>query len=235
MIISIVTLFPQMFDGPFHHSIVHRAQEKKLVDIRIVNLRDFGIGNHQTVDDTPYGGGTGMVLRVDVVHNAIEKIKAQTPAIKPHTVLLDARGTPFTQKKAQQLSTLDHVILIAGHYEGFDERILNFIDEQISIGDYILTGGEIPCMAITDAIVRLIPSVIKDDATLFESFSLANDTQTSLLEYPHYTKPQTYNDHSVPQVLLNGNHGEIEKWRMEQAERVTQTHRPDLLKSRRAA
>ena len=225
-----------MFVGPFDHSILKRAKEKKLLEIEFINIRDFGIGKHKTVDDTPYGGGVGMVMRADVIVEAILSAKCnplaggQNAKCKERILLMDARGKKFEQKKAQEYSELDHIILIAGHYEGIDERILDFIDEQISIGDFVLTGGEIPAMAITDAVVRLIPGVITENATTFESFGSIDDTAShTLLEYPQYTKPQIFNGKEVPDILLSGNHAEIVKWRQKQALDITKDKRPDLL------
>ena len=210
MKITILTLFPEMFTGPFDHSIVKRAQEKKAVEIRIVNIRDFGFGTHKTVDDTPYGGGAGMVLKVDVLKQALERVRDKNS--EPDTervVILDARGETYSQKKAQDFSGLEHLILVCSHYEGFDERILEYVDEQISIGDFVLTGGEIPAMAITDSVVRLLSGVIRKGATETESFSVQNN----YLEHPHYTKPPEFEGKKVPGVLLSGNHKEIEQWK----------------------
>lgn len=225
MKISILTLFPEMFAGPFDHSIIKRAQGKKLVDIELVNIRDFGIGKHKLVDDTSYGGGAGMVLRVDVIDKTITSSKCPPKArlakggkvksskCKERVILLDPRGETFTQQKAKKFAKLDHLILIAGHYEGIDERVKQYsVDEAISIGDYILTGGEIPAMVVTDAVVRLIPGVIKKESRTNESFS-----KPKTLEYPQYTKPQVYENRFVPKILLSGNHKEIDKWRTEQS------------------
>lgn len=231
MRISILTLFPEMFAGPLTHSIVKHAQEKKLVAINIVNIRDYGIGRHKIVDDKPYGGGVGMVLKVDVLDQAIQDVKDKNlTSDEQKVILLTAQGKQFTQQKAGELSELKHLILICGHYEGFDERIKTFIDEEVSIGDFITTGGEIPAMLITDAVTRLIPGVLKPEATAHESFSLKENNNT-LLEFPHYTTPATYNNMHVPDVLLSGNHKEIEKWRKEKAVEITKKVRPDLLKS----
>lgn len=217
MHISILTLFPNMFRGPFDQSIVNRAINKNLMSIDYVNIRNFATDHYKTVDGHPYGGGVGMILRVDVMDRALKSIK------KGHTVLLDAGGTPYTQKKAKELSNVDHLILICGHYEGVDERIRSLIDEEISIGDYILTGGEIPAMVLVDSIVRLIPQVLgKPEATVHESFS------EPLLEYPQFTEPQTYRGLTVPPVLLSGNHKVIEAWRKDQAIKRTKTRRADL-------
>ncbi|MCX6793783.1 MAG: tRNA (guanosine(37)-N1)-methyltransferase TrmD, partial [Candidatus Gottesmanbacteria bacterium] len=211
------TLFPDMFSGPFDQSIIKRAVNKKLITISYINIRDFSTDKYKTVDGHPYGGGVGMLLRVDVVDRALKSIK------KGHTILLDAGGTPYKQSKSKELSALDHLILICGHYEGVDERIRSLVDEEISIGDYVLTGGEIPAMVLTDSIVRLIPGVLgKPEATVHESFTGAQ------LEYPQYTEPQTYKGLKIPPVLLSGNHKLIDNWRKDEATKRTKTRRGDL-------
>jgi tRNA (guanine37-N1)-methyltransferase len=223
MKISIITLFPEMFKGPFDFSIVKRAIDKKIISIEFINLRNFGIGRRQTVDDTPYGGGMGMILRVDVLEKAIESTKNKNLNKKQQKViLLSAHGKKFDQKIARSYSKLKNLILVCGHYEGFDERIKNFIDEEISVGDFVLTGGEIPAMLITDAVSRLVKGVIKEDSAVFESFS-------PYLEYPQYTKPQEHKGMKVPAILLSGNHPEIEKWKKKQSLKITSKLRPDLL------
>lgn len=230
MKISIITLFPEMFVGPFSESIIKRGIEKGALDINIEQLRDFGIGKHKMVDDTPYGGGTGMLLKVDVMDQAIDAIKDKSLNTEEQKViLLDPRGEIFKQTHAQGLSKLQHLILICGHYEGYDERIRTLVDQTISIGDFVLTGGELPAMLITDAVGRLVSGVLKDDATTHESFSITHDEHKQLLEYPQYTMPSDYKGLKVPDVLLSGNHKEIAKWRQEQAQKITQEHRPDLL------
>lgn len=224
MNITIITLFPEMFDGPFKFSIIKRAIEKKLINVNFVDLRDFGIGDHKSVDDTPYGGGNGMVLRADVLEKAIES--ARNNKFKKNqqkVILLSAHGITFTQEVAADLSKLKQIILICGHYEGFDERIKKFIDQEISVGDFILTGGEIPAMLIADSVARLVKGVIKKGSSEKESFS-------PYLEYPQYTKPQIFKNLSVPKILLSGNHKEIEKWRNDQSLKITKKIRPDLLK-----
>jgi tRNA (guanine37-N1)-methyltransferase len=226
MKIDILTLFPEMFKGPFDESIIKRAKEKGLVKINIHNLRKWAKDKHKTVDDRPYGGGAGMVIRVDVVEQALREIKNQ----KSKVILLTPKGKVFTQEKAKKLAKLKHLILIAGHYEGVDERIRKYlIDEEISIGDYILTGGEIPAMVVTDTIVRLIPGVLeKEEATQIESFSEIDGQK--VLEFPQYTRPAEYKGWKVPKVLLSGNHQEIEKWRKKKALEITKKKRPDLLR-----
>lgn len=234
MKITILTLFPEMFSGPFDHSIIKNAREKGLVDLDFVNIRDFGIGKHKMVDDTEYGGGTGMIMKVDVIHEAIRHAKSlatkrfNNKKIKQKVILLSATGKTYNQQLAKEFSELDHLILVCGHYEGIDARINNYIDAEISIGDFILTGGEIPTMLIIDSITRLIKGVLPEDATEDESFSKRNNK--TLLEYPHYTKPQIYNNQSVPEILLSGNHPKIKDWRENQATEITKKLRPDLLK-----
>jgi tRNA (guanine37-N1)-methyltransferase len=229
MKITILTLFPDMFTGPFDHSIIKRAKEKGLVEIAFVNIRDFGEGTHQIVDDTPYGGGIGMVMRVDILHKAIAHAKGKNDHLKQKVVLMSASGKKFKQETAKEFSKLDHLILICGHYEGVDDRIQKYIDEEISIGDFVLTGGEIPAMLIADATTRLIDGVITKGATEDESYAMAQDG-TQVLEYPHFTRPQTYNDSAVPEVLLSGDHKKIAAWRKEKALEKTHAVRPDLLK-----
>lgn len=225
MKISILTLFPEMFKGPFEHSIIKRAQEKNLVEINFVNIRDFGIGSHKSVDDRPFGGGTGMILRVDVLSKAIEKTKNKKLKVSEQKVLLlGAHGQKFDWKIASDFSKLKHLILICGHYEGVDERIKEYIDGEISIGDFIVTGGEIPAMLITDATVRLLAGVLKVGVATSESFF-------SNLEHPHYTQPREFNKQKVPDILLSGDHGAIDKWRINESIKVTSRLRPDLLKN----
>lgn len=225
MKITILTLFPKMFQGPFDHSIVKIAKEKNILELNIVNIRDFGLTRHQTVDDTPFGGGIGMVLRVDVLHTAIKSVIKENE--KSHIVLLDARGKTYNQKKAKEFTKIEHLVIICGHYEGVDERIRKYVDEEVSLGDFILTGGEIPSMAIVDSVTRLLPGVLKEGATDNESFSLI-DGSGNLLEYPHYTQPREYEGEVVPEILLSGNHAKIDEWRLLEAKKITQTNRPDL-------
>lgn len=226
MKISILTLFPEMFQGPFDYSIIKNAKEKKKVKINFVNIRDFGIGKHKVVDDKPYGGGIGMILRVDVMQKAISRTKGENPkALGQKVILLSPHGKTFNQKKALELSMLSHLILVCGRYEGVDERAKQFVDEELSIGDFIVTGGEIPAMLVVDAIVRLIGGVLKEGVIISESFS-------PLLEYPQYTKPNTYKNLSVPPTLLGGDHGKIKLWRDKEALITTIKFRPDLLKNK---
>jgi tRNA (guanine37-N1)-methyltransferase len=228
MRIDILTLFPKMFEGPFSESIIKRAIVKKLLNINLHDIRDYTKDKHKTVDDQPYGGGAGMVMRVDVIDRALRDIKPKTKNLKSKTILLTAQGKVFNQKTAQRFPKLDNMILICGHYEGFDERIRKLVDEEISIGDYILTGGELPAMVLVDAIGRLIPGVLgKKESLKEESFSMQIK---NYLEYPQYTRPEIYNGMKVPKILLSGNHQKIAEWRKDQAIKRTKRRRPDLLK-----
>ena len=208
--IDIITLFSKMFVGPLNESIMWRAQDKKFIELNIVDLRQFGITERKTVDNRPYGGGAGMILRIDVIDNCLKSIKAKPKTKDTKIVLLDAGGEKFTQKKAYEYSSLKRLILICGHYEGIDHRVHDHIvDEIISIGDYVLTGGEIPAMVITDTVTRLIPGVIKKESLLEESHSM-EEIET---EYPQYTRPPLYKKWGVPEILLTGNHKNIDIWR----------------------
>jgi len=208
---NIITLFPEMFVGPLTESIIRRAQKNNLLEINLFQLRDFADDKHQTVDDTPYGGGKGMVLKVDVLDKAISSVRSKYQ--KSRVILLSPRGRTYNQDIAKELSKEESLILVCGHYEGFDERIYNLVDDVISIGDYVLTGGEIPTMAIVDSVSRLLPGVIIEESFLNESFMAKDDSGKYLLEYPQYTRPLNYKGEKVPDVLLSGNHAEIEKWR----------------------
>ncbi len=276
MKIDILTLFPNMFTGPFDESIINRARDYGLVDIQIHQLRDWAKDKHKTVDDRPYGGGVGMLMKVEVIYEALEdlrkldsslsgvsnqlsddqisdsqisdnlrpdKLRSENRQLKPEkpktekVVLLDAGGEKFTQKKAVEYSKLEHLILVCGRYEGVDYRVHeHLVDDVISIGDFVVTGGELPAMLVTDAVTRLIPNVLeKDTATDLESFSLSQSTThnlqpTTLLEYPQYTRPEEFNGWKVPEILLTGDHDKIEKWRKEKSLEKTQKVRPDLLK-----
>ncbi len=225
MQISIITLFPSMFESIFAYSIIRRAQRKGQIKINIVDLRDFGIGRHKTVDDKPYGGGVGMVLRVDVLDQAINSVRLKKGREK--VALLDPKGEVYKQKTAEKFSKLDHLILVCGHYEGFDERIRKLVDLEISIGDFVLSGGEIAAAAIAESVVRLVPGVLKNsEATAFESFSDVDGNR--ILEHPHYTRPAIYKNRRVPKELLSGNFKTIEVYRKEKARELTKKKRPDL-------
>jgi tRNA (guanine37-N1)-methyltransferase len=219
MKIDILTLFPSMFAGFLENSIISRAIKQEKVTIRIINIRDFSNLPHKEVDDYSFGGGAGMVLRVDVLYQAIESVRTDDS----YVILMSPQGVPYKQSCAYELKEKKHLILVCGHYEGFDERILNFVDAQISIGDFILTGGEIPAMAISDSIIRLLDGVILEESYMNESFS------DSLLDYPVYTKPKEFMGYSVPEVLLSGNHKKIEEYRIEERIKKTKKMRPDLL------
>lgn len=231
MKISIITLFPEVFDPILNTSILKRAQQKGKVTFELINLRDFGEGKHKIVDDRPYGGGAGMILKADILAKALKKSKVQSP--KSEVILTSASGKSYKQALARKLSKLDHIIIVCGHYEGVDQRFIdNHVDEEISIGDYVLTGGEIPAMVIADSIVRLIPGVLeKPEAVQNESFSTftLNAKRFTLLEGPQYTRPENFEGQKVPKILLSGNHGEIEKWRKEKSLQKTKKVRPDLI------
>ena len=220
MKIDILTIFPDMFKGVFEESIIKRAIENKLVEINLIDFREFTNDPHKKVDDTPFGGGAGMVLACQPIFDAVRSIKKENSKV----ILLTPSGIPFKQKMAYELSNHKHIIMICGHYEGFDERIRSICDYEISIGDYILTGGEIPAMVLTDAITRLIPGVINEESHINDSF---NDNY--LLDYPTYTKPRVYEGMEVPEVLLSGDHAKINEWRKNESIKKTQEIRPDLL------
>ncbi len=222
MQIDILTLFPQMFQGIFDSGIFKRAVDQKLVSVNLYNIRDYTHNKHHTVDDYPYGGGAGMVLKPEPIFEAVESIKGEpeTPII-----LLSPQGRPFSQQVAQELSGHSRLILICGHYEGVDERVREHLaSDEISIGDYVLTGGELAAMVVIDAVVRLVPGVLGSEASPLDDSHVAG-----LLEYPQYTRPPAYRGWPVPEVLLSGNHAQIAGWRREQAIRRTHKHRPDLL------
>ncbi len=219
MKITIVTLFPRMFDGFLSESIIKRTIDKGLVEFNIVDLREYSLDKHHHVDDTPYGGGAGMVLKCDIMDRCLNDIKTE----KSHICLMTPQGNPYKQGDAIRLSKKDDLVLVCGHYEGFDERIWGFVDEEISIGDFVLTGGELPAMVISDSITRLLDGAILKDSHEGDSYS------NGLLEYPQYTRPASYNGVSVPFVLQNGNHKEIARWRQKESLRRTYLRRPDLL------
>ena len=220
MKIDVLTLFPDMFNNIFSESIIKRAISNNLVEINIHNIRDYSKDPHKKVDDTPYGGGAGMVLMCQPIFDAVKALRSDESKV----ILLTPSGKLYKQSMAIDLSLEKHLIIICGHYEGFDERIKTICDMEISIGDYILTGGEIPCMVLIDSITRLIDGVIRKESYENESFS------DNLLDYPTYTKPRIYEGVSVPDVLVNGDHEKINKWRREQQIKLTEKNRPDLLK-----
>lgn len=234
MRIDIITLFPDFFEGFRNHSIVGRAIKAGLVEIVVHNLRDWAGDSYGSVDDRPYGGGPGMVLRFDILLRALQSIKniessdhslvQGSELEKSKIILLTPQGKVYHQKIAQELAKETNLILICGHYEGFDERIREYVDQEISIGDYVLTGGEIPAMVITDSVARLLTGVLGDDT------SSHNESHSEgLLEYPQYTRPEEYDGKKVPKILLGGNHPEIDKWRKQQARERTKQRRPDIM------
>ncbi|MEI6741706.1 MAG: tRNA (guanosine(37)-N1)-methyltransferase TrmD [bacterium] len=222
MNIVIITLFPEMFSPILGSSMMWKAQKEKLVKFQIVDLRKFGLGNRRQVDDTPYGGGAGMVLKPEPIFEAVEQTKKKLTKAK--VILMTPRGEKFSQITAKKISKLDEIIIICGHYEGFDERIMELVDIELSLGDFVLTGGELPAMTIVDAAVRLIPGVLGDkQSPQDESFS------QGLLEYPQYTRPDDFRGKKVPEILLGGNHSKILVWRKAEAVKKTKANRPDLL------
>ena len=219
---DVLTLFPEMYE-PLKHSILEKAQEKNLININIINIRDFSKDKHKKVDDTPYGGGAGMVIRPDVVYDAYKSIKNRKNA---KVIYLSPQGKTLNQSKVVDLSKEKHLILLCGHYEGVDQRVLDeIVDEEISIGDYVLTGGELPSMILIDSISRYIDGVITRESIEEESFS------NGMLEYPQYTRPEIFLNKTVPEVLKSGHHENIKKWREEQSKKITKNKRPDLLEN----
>ncbi|KZE72664.1 tRNA (guanine-N1)-methyltransferase [Paenibacillus elgii] len=224
MRIDVLTLFPAMFDGVFTSSILGKAREKGLVELNTVNFRDYANNKHNTVDDYPYGGGGGMVLKPEPLFAAVEDVTSGLES-KPRVILMCPQGESFSQKKAEELSAERHLIFICGHYEGYDERIReHLVTDELSIGDYVLTGGELPAMVVIDSVVRLLPGVLGNETSaVTDSFS------TGLLEYPHYTRPANFRGWEVPEVLISGHHGNIEEWRRKQSLERTWRKRRDLL------
>ena len=217
---DVLTLFPEMFE-PLKQSIIGKAIEKKLIELNLVNIRDFSKDKHKKVDDTPYGGGAGMVMRPDVVYEAYQSVKQDQAKV----IYMSPQGKKLNQQIVEDLSKENHLIILCGHYEGIDQRVLDeIVEEEISIGDYVLTGGEIPTMVLIDSVSRYVEGVIKQDSIQEESFS------NGLLEYPQYTRPEIFQGKAVPQILLSGHHENIEKWRKERSLEITKKKRPDLLK-----
>jgi tRNA (guanine37-N1)-methyltransferase len=221
MKIDVLTTFPEMFTGPLDYSMVKRAREAAILDFRVVNLRDYTHDRHKTVDDRPFGGGPGMLLKPEPIFEAVENLANE----KTRVVMMTPSGKLFSQQLARELSQEEHLLILCGAYEGFDERITTLVDDELSIGDYVLTNGALPAMVVIDAVARLLPGVLGDDqSSADESFS------HGLLEYPQYTRPAEFRGMKVPEMLLSGNHAEIEKWRREQALKRTKERRSDLLK-----
>jgi len=225
-----LTLFPEMFPGPLGQSLAGTALKKGIWSLDTVNIRDFSTDKHRTVDDSPYGGGVGMVMKPDVVHAAIEHAKTLAPRPSPLIIYTSPRGVPLTQSLVEKLSK-EHLIILCGRFEGVDQRVIDHHQMlEISLGDFVLSGGEIAALALLDACVRLLPGVIgKEEAIKQESFATTSN-YAGLLEFPHYTRPPLWNGLGVPDVLLSGNHAEINAWRLEQAKRITEARRPDLIK-----
>jgi len=220
MNIHYLTLFPEMYDGVLNSSILKRAKDKGIVDYHLVDFRDYSEDKHNKVDDYPYGGGAGMVLKPEPIFNAMDALEVENPRV----ILLCPQGAPFNQKMAEDLSAEENIVFICGHYEGYDERIRTLVTDEVSIGDYVLTGGELASMTMTDAIVRLIPNVISNqESHEQDSFS------TGMLEHPHYTRPREYRGMKVPEVLLSGDHKKIDEWRYNESLKRTKDRRPDLL------
>ena len=227
MRIDILTLFPGMFNAVLGESIIKRAQDQGHLQIALPDLRDYTHDKHRSVDDRPYGGGPGMVMKPEPIYEAVEAIKAPCRSLshRCQTVLMSPRGETLSPAVAKELSAIGHLIVICGHYEGIDERVISLVDRSVSIGDYVLTGGELPAMVMIDALARFVPGVIgHEEATVEESFA------NGQLEYPHYTRPESFRGMQVPSVLLSGDHQEVARWRKQQSESVTGSVRPDLLK-----
>ena len=223
MIIDILTIFPGMVTGPITESIIGKALERKLIEIQVINIRDYAADSHRTTDDRPFGGGSGMVMKPEPLVAAIGDVRENYPASR--VILLSPQGRIFDQGIALELSRLDHICLVCGRYEGVDERIRDhYVDDEISIGDYVLTGGEFAALVVLDTVARLLPGVLGSNESLTEESFI-----TGLLEYPHYTRPEIFGDHRVPDILLSGNHGAIRRWRRQQALMRTWQRRPDLL------
>lgn len=217
---DVLTLFPEMFSA-LDESIIGKAKEKNLINLNLINIRDFSRDKHKKVDDTPYGGGAGMVMKADVVYDAYKSIKDKNAKV----IYMSPQGNKLNQKKVEELANEKHLIILCGHYEGVDQRILDkIVDEEISIGDYVLTGGEIPAMVLIDAVSRYTEGVISEESIREESFS------NGMLEYPQYTRPEVFEGERVPKILLTGHHQNIEKWRKQKALEVTKKKRPDILK-----
>ena len=225
MKIDVLSLFPEMFTGVFGSSILRKAEEKQAVSYNVVNFREFSESKHGTVDDYPYGGGAGMVLKAQPIFSAVEHLQQQCESKKPRVILLCPQGERYDQKKAEELATEEHLIFICGHYEGYDERIReHLVTDEISLGDYVLTGGELGAMVIIDSVVRLLPGVLgNEDSPVKDSYS------SGLLEHPHYTRPHDFRGYKVPETLMSGNHKKIDEWRMKESLKRTYTRRPDLL------
>jgi tRNA (guanine37-N1)-methyltransferase len=224
MIIDILTIFPQMVAAPLRESIIGKAIARELIEVQVTNIRDFALDKHNTTDDRPFGGGSGMVMKPEPLAAAIASVRAADPSAR--VILLSPQGRMFKQEIALELSRLPHICLVCGRYEGVDERIRNhYVDDEISIGDYVLTGGELPALIVLDAVARLVPGVLGSDESVAEESFVGG-----LLEYPHYTRPEIFEGHRTPEILLSGNHAAIRRWRRQQSLLRTRQRRPDLLK-----
>ncbi|WP_438714353.1 tRNA (guanosine(37)-N1)-methyltransferase TrmD [Enterococcus sp. AZ109] len=224
MRIDVLTLFPRMFEGPMGESIIGKAVEKDLLEINIHNFRDYSDNKHQQVDDYPYGGGAGMLLKVQPIYDSLKAIEAQTGDQRKRVILLDPAGKPFDQKMAEEFANEEQLVFICGHYEGYDERIRSMVTDEVSLGDYVLTGGELGAMVMIDATVRLLPEVLGNQTS-----AKTDSHSTGLLEHPQYTRPAEFNGMKVPEVLMNGNHRLIEEWQLKESLRRTYQRRPDML------
>ena len=232
MKIDILTIFPDMFTGPMTCSLINRARQRKILDINCIDIRSFTKDKHKKVDDRPFGGGPGMLMQVEPIYLSLKNVGVKkknclynNPYKKPYVIYMSPQGNLLNNKKVKTLSKYEHLVLLCGHYEGVDERVLNWVDEEISIGDYVLTGGELPAMVLIDSVARMLPGVVQDKNSV-EQDSFYN----GMLDYPQYTRPAKFKNMKVPDVLLSGNHLEIEKWRKQQSYERTKNRRPDLLK-----
>jgi tRNA (guanine37-N1)-methyltransferase len=231
MKIDILTIFPEMFKGPFTESLIGKAAKKEFLKINIVDIRSFSEDKHKKVDDKPFGGGVGMVMKPEPLYNAIKsagvKRKNSTyknPYLKPYVIYMSPQGKTLNNKIVKNLAEFKYLVLVCGHYEGIDERVINYVDEEISVGDYVLTGGEIPAMILVDSVARMLPGVVKEED------SVRNDSfYNGLLDYPHYTRPAVFKGHKVPEVLLSGDHKKVGEWRAKESYKRTRERRPDLL------
>lgn len=232
MRIDILTIFPEMFEGPLTCSLLAKAREKKILDINCSDIRSFTKDKHNTVDDRPFGGGPGMVMKPEPIYSALKSLGVKKknslykkPLKKPYVIYMSPQGQKLDTQKVKKLSKYEHLVLLCGHYEGIDERVMSWVDEEISIGDYVLTGGEIPAMVLIDSVARMLPDVVQDKSSVEQ-----DSFYDGVLDYPHYTRPAKFKNMKVPDVLLSGNHAEIEKWRKQQSYERTKIRRPDLLK-----
>ena len=226
----VLTLFPEMFDGVLHDSMLGRAEKKNVLEFNMINIRDYAVNKHKRVDDYPYGGGRGMVMQAEPIYNAYCDVCNGIDE-KPHVIYMSPKGEVFSQAKAVELTQYENLVILCGHYEGVDQRIIDeIVDEEISIGDYVLTGGEIPAMVVIDSVSRMLEGVLSNEDSFTDESHYGG-----LLEYPHYTRPPVFNGREVPEVLLSGNHALIAKWRMEKSLEETASKRPDMLENYKKA